>query len=176
VNSIHSEISNFSCIHTWKAFANQLIINIIIKPHLYGFCGSRNTRVIVFGQEITETAGRGGFQAKDHHKCISAPSEITYATKTTKKQLLILEFLTPRSPWRYADVANDITPTCPTIRMTSLRIHNDTDATEEIHITRTHMLYLIFLYHTRIPRLDRRTPRVKFFKKYIALVIVHVVV
>jgi hypothetical protein len=24
-----------------------------------------------------ETAGRGGFQAKDHHECVSAPSEIT---------------------------------------------------------------------------------------------------
>jgi hypothetical protein len=56
--------------------------------------------------------------------------------------------------------SNDITSTCPTMRMTSLRIPDDTDATEEIRIT--HMLYLIFLYHARIPRLDRRTPQVKF--------------
>jgi hypothetical protein len=47
----------------------------------------------------------------------------------------------------------DITSTCPTMRMTSLRIPDDTDATEEIRIT--HMLYLIFLYHARIPQLDR---------------------
>jgi hypothetical protein len=39
----------------------------------------------------------------------------------------------------------DITSTCPTIRMTSLRFRDDTDATEEIRIP--HMLYLIFLYH-----------------------------
>jgi hypothetical protein len=30
---------------------------------------------------------------------------ISYATKTTEKQLLILEFCTPCSPWRYADRA-----------------------------------------------------------------------
>jgi hypothetical protein len=52
---------------------------------------------------------------------------------------------------------HDITSTCPTIRMTSLRCRDDTDATEEICIP--HMLYL-FLYHLR---LDRRTPWVKFF-------------
>jgi hypothetical protein len=89
-----------------------------------------------------------------------------YATKTTGK-LLILEFHTPSSPWR----SYDITSTCPTICMTSLRFCDDIDATEEIRIP--HMLYRIFLYHLRIPRLERRTPRVKFFTKYIALVIVH---
>jgi hypothetical protein len=35
----------------------------------------------------------------------------------------------------------DITSTCPTIRMTSLRFRDDTEATEEIRIP--HMLYLI---------------------------------
>jgi hypothetical protein len=30
---------------------------------------------------------------------------LSYATKTTEKQLLILEFHTPSSPWRRADVA-----------------------------------------------------------------------
>jgi hypothetical protein len=67
----------------------------IFDPH-------RNTQVMVFGQE-TETAGRGDFQAKDHHECISVPAEITrvwfiLCHKTTKKQLLILEFHTPSSP------------------------------------------------------------------------------
>jgi hypothetical protein len=56
--------------------------------------------------------------------------------------------------------SHNITLTCPTLRMTSLRIP-DTDATEEIGIT--HMLYLIYLYRARISRLDRRTPRVKFY-------------
>jgi hypothetical protein len=86
-----------------------------------------------------------------------------HATKTTEKQLLIPELHTASSPWR----RDDITPT-------ELRHHvdlsnnthdviedpDDTDTTEEICITR--MLYLIFLYHARIPRLDRRTPWVKF--------------
>jgi hypothetical protein len=64
----------------------------------------------------------------------------------------------------------DITSTCPTIRMTSLRFRDDTDATEEVRFP--HMLYLIFLYHPRKPRLNCRTPLVKvckFFTKYIAL-------
>jgi hypothetical protein len=55
-----------------------------------------------------------GFQAKDHHKCVSANSHrnhtsvilyLSQATKTTKKTLLILEFHTPGSPWRCTNVA-----------------------------------------------------------------------
>jgi hypothetical protein len=45
------------------------------------------------------------------------------------------------SRWRYAD----ITSTCPTIRMTSLRIPDDTDATEEIRI---HICCIWYLYTT----------------------------
>jgi hypothetical protein len=52
--------------------------------------------------------------------------------------------------------------------MTSLRIPDDTDATEEIRITQ--MLYLMFLLnHAWIPQLDCRTPQVKllvFYKIY----------
>jgi hypothetical protein len=32
-------------------------MNIIRKPHECGFCGSRNTRVMVFGQETTFNSG-----------------------------------------------------------------------------------------------------------------------
>jgi hypothetical protein len=46
-----------------------------------------------------------GFQAKDHHECVSAPSEITQVwfyiypmPQKPEKQLFILEFHTPSSP------------------------------------------------------------------------------
>jgi hypothetical protein len=50
--------------------------------------------------------GNPGFQAKDHHECVSALTEITRVwfyiypmpQKLPKKQLLILEFHTPSSP------------------------------------------------------------------------------
>jgi hypothetical protein len=76
--------------------------------------------------------------------------------KNYRKQPLILKFHTPSSPYDIALTLHrwsHIMSTCPTIRMMSLRIPDDTDATEEICIT--HMLYLIFSYHARIPRLDR---------------------
>jgi hypothetical protein len=53
--------------------------------------------------------------------------------------------------------SHDIMSTCPTIRMTSLRIHADTDATVEI--CTPHMLYLIFLLHpARSPYTTGRSP------------------
>jgi hypothetical protein len=58
--------------------------------------------------------------------------------KTTEKQLLILEFHTPSSPWR----RDDVTSTEPRHHVDlSNNTHDviedpdDTDATEEIHIT-----------------------------------------
>jgi hypothetical protein len=89
-----------------------------------------------------------GFQAKDHHECVSAPSEITrvwfYIYPMPQKQL---NFGIPHAKFAMTlrRRSHDIASTCPTIRMTSLRIPNDTDATEEVRIA--HMLYLIFLYH-----------------------------
>jgi hypothetical protein len=107
-----------------------------------GLPGQRPSRLVCFCSLINHT---------------SVVLYLSYATKTAEKNLLILEFHTPSSPW----VSNyDITSTCPTIRMTSLRFRDDTDATEEIRMV-PHMLYLIFLYHPQIPRLDHRTPRVK---------------
>jgi hypothetical protein len=79
---------------------------------------------------------------------------LSYATKTMEKQLLILEFHTPSSPWR----CNDITPTSRRPDQQYAWRHWDSamtlDTTEKICIP--HMLYLILLYHPRIPRLDRR--------------------
>jgi hypothetical protein len=93
---------------------------------------------------------------------------LSYATKTTFNSRV------PRAKFAMTlrRRSHDITSTCPTIRMTSLRIPDDTDATEEICIT--HMLYLIILYHPgyhgSIAGLYRSN-FVMFFTKYIALVI-----
>jgi hypothetical protein len=82
-------------------------IALVSRPSLVCFCSLRNhTSVVLY---------------------------LTYATKTTEKQLLIAEFHTPSSPWRCVMMtlrrrSHDITSTCPTIRITSLRIPDDTDA------------------------------------------------
>jgi hypothetical protein len=71
---------------------------------------------------------------------------LSYATKTTVKQLLLIpEFHMPNSPWRRDDVT--LTELRHHVDLSNnthdaLRIPDDTDATEEIRITR--MLYLIF--------------------------------
>jgi hypothetical protein len=119
--------------------------NTIIKPHECGFWGSRNTRVVFFCSLINLT---------------SVVLYLSHATKTTEKQLLITEFHTPSSPWR----RDDVTPTSRRAVQQYAWHHWESRrhwCNREIRITR--MLYLIFLYHARIPRLDRRTPRGKFF-------------
>jgi hypothetical protein len=152
----------------------------IIKPHECGFWGSRNTRVMVFGP---------GNQAKNHHGCVSAPSEITRVwfyiypmPQKLPKTTFNSGIPTPSSPWRrddvtptelrhHVDLSNNMqiqnsnsnsnkfieslqmitfisekkTINCARCKRkiegkTSLRIPDDTDATEEIRI----MLYLIF--------------------------------
>jgi hypothetical protein len=87
---------------------------------------------------------------------------LSHATKTTEKQLLIPEFHTPSSPIRMKlrRRSYDIMSACPTIRMTSLMI--PTTLTQQRKSVLHVCCSLIFLYHARIPRLDRRTPRVKF--------------
>jgi hypothetical protein len=90
--------------------------DIIIKPHECGFWGSRNTLMMVFGP--------GNHRDRKSHECgfIFIQCHKNYR-KTT-----------PSSPWRRDEAKNnakfamtsrwsyDITSTCPTIRMTSLRI------------------------------------------------------
>jgi hypothetical protein len=131
----------------------------IIKPHSCGFWRSRNTRVMVFGSGNTPPPHRRsrGFPGQ-------RPSRVCFCSlRNHTSVVLIPEFHTPTSPWR----RDDVTPTEPWHHVDpSNNTHDviedpdDTDATEEIRITR--MLYLIFLYHAWIPRLDRWTPRVKF--------------
>jgi hypothetical protein len=124
--------------------------------------------------------GLEGFLARDHHSCVSAPSETTRVSfyiysmpqELPKRPLLILEFHMPSSPWCHADEAT-----------TSLRPvqqyawhHWGTMALMQPRKSVHHICCIWFFF---IPRLDRQPPQVIFcfFCKiiYIASVIVHAV-
>jgi hypothetical protein len=131
----------------------------------------------------SQTAGQGSFQAKDHHECVSAPSEITLVwfyiysmpPKTTEKLLLIMEFHTPSSP-RCRD---DVTPMGPRHHVDlSNNTHDVIEDPRQHWRNRGNPYYTCVVSDIFIPRLDLQTPRVKFcylFTKCIELVIVHAV-
>jgi hypothetical protein len=74
----HDQGMGWGRIHIFSKQSGLEELNTIIKPRVC-FCSLRNhTRVVLY---------------------------LSYATKTTEKLLLILEFHTPSSPWHYADVA-----------------------------------------------------------------------
>jgi hypothetical protein len=115
----------------------------MIKPHECGFWGRRNTRVMVFfGPGKPPPQGFPGQRPSRLCFCClrnhtSVVLYLSHATKTTEK-LLIPEFHTPSSPWRYADGAT--TSRRPVqqyawLRMTSLRIPDYTDATGNPYYT-----------------------------------------
>jgi hypothetical protein len=107
------------------------------------WCNNKITQVWFLREQV-----EGVSRPKTITSVFLLPQKSHECHKNYQKQLFIPEFT---RQVRH-DVAMtlrrrsyDITSTCPTIRMTSLRIPDDTDATEEIRITR--MLYLIFLCH-----------------------------
>jgi hypothetical protein len=144
----------------------------------------RNTRVIVFGPGNPRDRTSRGFPGqRPSGVCFCSlrnhTSVVLYlSTKTTEKQLLILEFHTPSSPWR----RHDVTPTEPRCHVDLSNNTHDVIEIPRWHwrnrgnpYSTTYVVSDIFIPPRR-PRLDRQTPRVKygsFFTKYIALVIVH---
>jgi hypothetical protein len=88
---------------------------------------------------------------------------LSYATKNTEKQLLILELIphakfAMMSWWRYADVAT--TSRRPVQKYTWRHWDSAMTLTQQ-RKSIYHICCIWYFYTPRIPRLNRRTPRVK---------------